>query len=102
MKVKEEIGAFDRDGLEIATHEEALVRRFAIRSPGQDQEMAFEITRSDYATEFASLLQHGSLNRARALADGGRDFWWVLKILLYVMIVSTSLLAVVTMIFLWS
>ncbi|MBA3339062.1 MAG: hypothetical protein H0T54_04825 [Geodermatophilaceae bacterium] len=61
LKVKKEIGAFERAGLQVAVEDTSLVTVFRMRAPRQRLEMAFEIMRSDYATAFGVLLsQPGS------------------------------------------
>lgn len=57
VRLKDDIAVFERAGLEFAAHEETLVTAFHIRAPGQRQDMAFEITKSEYATDFAALLR---------------------------------------------
>lgn len=57
VKLKDEIAVFERAGLELATQDETLVTAFRIRAPRQGQDMAFEITKSEYATDFAALLR---------------------------------------------
>ncbi len=56
LKVKKEIGVFERLGLQLAIEDTSLVTVFRMRAPRQGQEMAFEIMRSDYATAFGVLL----------------------------------------------
>jgi len=59
IKVKNEIAAFDRAGLELASEEGTLVITFRMVAPQQRQVMMFEIMKSDYAREFGSLLRSG-------------------------------------------
>ena len=56
LKVKKEIGVFERVGLQLAIEDTSLVTVFRLRAPRQGQEMAFEIMHSDYATAFGVLL----------------------------------------------
>ena len=56
LKLKHEIGAFERAGLQLAVENTSLVTVFRLFSPGQRQDMTFEIMASDYASQFAALL----------------------------------------------
>lgn len=56
LKVKDEIGVFERAGLQLAVEEMSLVTVFQLYAPRQRQDMTFEIMRSEYATDFAALL----------------------------------------------
>lgn len=57
VSVKDELGVFDRRGLEVSVEDADLTTRFAMRSPTMGQGMAFEIMKSDYATSFGQLLR---------------------------------------------
>jgi hypothetical protein len=58
-KIKKEIAAFDRAGLELGTQEDTLVITYLMVAPNQRQEMMFEIMKSDYARDFATLVRTG-------------------------------------------
>ncbi len=56
LKLKDEIGVFERAGLQLGVENTSLVTVFRLLSPSQRQEMTFEIMASDYANQFAALL----------------------------------------------
>jgi len=60
VKLKDELAAFDRAGLQSAVDNQSLVTVFRIRAPRQGMDMAFEIMKSDYATDFAGLIHQGA------------------------------------------
>jgi len=57
LKLKNEIAALDRADLELASQEDTLVITYRMVNPQQRQEMMFEITKSDYARDFAALVR---------------------------------------------
>jgi len=57
LKLKKEIAALDRAGLELASQEDTLVITYRMVNPQQRQEMMFEIMKSDYARDFAAFVR---------------------------------------------
>lgn len=57
VSLKGELGVFERVGLHVSVEDGGLTTRFALWSPAMRQGMAFEILKSDYAADFARLLQ---------------------------------------------
>jgi hypothetical protein len=57
VSLKGELGVFDRRGLDVSVEDGGLTTRFGMWSPAMRQGMAFEILKSEYATDFARLLQ---------------------------------------------
>lgn len=60
VKVKEEIAAFDRAGLDLASEESTLVVTYRMSAPQQRQEMMFEVMKSDYARDVGALIRSGT------------------------------------------
>jgi hypothetical protein len=56
VKIKRELGSFDRGGLEVAVEDAKLTKRFALRSPSGGAAVAFEMTRSKFADGLAAAL----------------------------------------------
>jgi hypothetical protein len=56
VKIKGELGVFERAGLEVEVKDGRLTKQFHLHSPAQEQTMSFEITRSKVATATAELL----------------------------------------------
>jgi hypothetical protein len=57
VKLKSELGVFDRAGLQVGVRDGAITKQFMLHSPGQGQTMAFEMTDVEHTREIAALLQ---------------------------------------------
>jgi hypothetical protein len=57
VKLKGELGVFEREGLEITIEDRGLTKQFALNSPASGQQMRFEMTKHRVTTELADLLR---------------------------------------------
>jgi hypothetical protein len=57
VKLKGELGVFDREGLEVTIETRGLTKQFSLVSPAAGQQMRFEMAKHRVTTELADLLQ---------------------------------------------
>jgi hypothetical protein len=57
VKLKGELGVFEREGLEVTIEDRGLTKQFSLRSPASGQQMRFEMTKHRVTTELADLLR---------------------------------------------
>jgi hypothetical protein len=57
VKLKQELGAFDRDGLQVGVHAGKVMRQFTLVSPAAGQSMAFEMMRHRVTDELEAALR---------------------------------------------